>query len=110
MSYSKDSNQGNVRNFEDEEYYLDYLEHERHMFAWCLERYKGMPSEMAKQQAESFYPYEPSAKAFRGLIFHDEAWHWAMLKIVGDFYWKLRPDLKQASADYRTESKNFSKT
>jgi hypothetical protein len=40
----------------------------------------------------------------RGLLFHDEAWHWAMLQTAGPQYWVNRPELKQPSAAYRLES------
>jgi hypothetical protein len=47
------------------------------------------------------YPYESSDEPNRGLIFHDEAWHWAMLRIYGDAYAGDHPELAQPSAEYR---------
>lgn len=90
--------------------YIAYLEHERHMFAWCLVQYGNATPSEAMAFAESRYPYEPAAAPYRGLIFHDEAWHWAMLRIVGEGYWKLRPELQDTPPEYRTESQTFDET
>lgn len=87
-----------------EQEYLDYLESERHMYAWCLVAYAGLLPSDAREAAQSFYPYEPAGKHLRGLVFHDHAWHWAMLRIVGESYWVKRPDLLEWSAEYRAES------
>ncbi len=70
---------------EDETEYLGYLEHARHMFAWCLTRYSGLSPDVAAREATSFYDYQPASDPCRGLVFHDQAWHWAMLRIRGDF-------------------------
>jgi len=88
----------------DESSYLDYLEHERHMFAWCLVTFGGIALPEAQSAALSFYAYEQSTDAHRGLVFHDEAWHWAMGRIIGERYWVARPDLERPSSAYRTES------
>jgi hypothetical protein len=53
------------------------------------------------------YPYEPSSDAYRGLAFHDEAWHWAMLTIHGDMYWLRDRALEVPSEAYRLESESF---
>lgn len=65
------------------------------MYAWCLVAYAGLLPSDAREAVRSFYPYEP---------FHDHAWHWAMLRIVGESYWVKRPDLLEWSAEYRAES------
>lgn len=91
----------------DEKRYAHYLESERHMYAWCLVTYGGVPETAARAQAEEFYPFEPASDPYRTLVFHDEAWHWVMLKIVGGFYWKARPELAQSSAEYRAESDRY---
>jgi hypothetical protein len=38
--------------------------------------------------------------SFRGLAFHDLAWHWAMLRLKGEMYWQRHPDLAKPSAAY----------
>jgi hypothetical protein len=94
---------------DDEVGYVRQLEHERHMFAWCLEEYGGVGAAEATSQAQHFYEYESASGRCRGLHFHDEAWHWAMLKVFGEAYWSRRPDLETASAAYRFESARFEK-
>ncbi|WP_247703154.1 hypothetical protein [Streptomyces sp. F63] len=46
------------------------------------------------------YPYEPDGDSDRGLIFHDEAWHWAMPAIHGDRCVVEHPGLARPSAEY----------
>jgi hypothetical protein len=91
----------------DEKEYGWYLDHERHMFAWCLVVYGGVSEMLARSQATEFYPFESATKPYRGLVFHDEAWHWAMLEVFGKHYWQARPELEHASADYRAESERY---
>ena len=92
----------------DEKEYVEYLDHERHLFAWCLCLYGGTSQADARVRAEAFYPYESAATgSLRGLVFHDEAWHWAMLKIFGEQYWQARPELESPSVDYRAESQRY---
>ena len=88
----------------NEKEYADYLAHERHMFAWCLVTHGGFTHATALARAEQRYPYEAPTEPHRGLVFHDEAWHWAMLTLFGEQYWRSRPELQSPSADYRTES------
>lgn len=90
-----------------EQKYLAHLQHERHMYAWCLHTYGDLPQEDAIRLAEAFYEYESPSANLRGLVFHDEAWHWAMMEIVGDFYWKSRPDLASISKEYEEESERY---
>ncbi len=33
-------------------------------------------------------------------MFHDESWHWAMLRLHGDLYWQHRPELLHPPTDY----------
>jgi hypothetical protein len=89
-----------------EEEYLASLEHERHMFAWCLVQHGSFTPEAAAQKALDFYQYEPPEEEHRGLVFHDEAWHWAMLGI-SPRYWRTHPELAHASDAYRAESRRF---
>jgi hypothetical protein len=91
----------------DETEYLEYLEHERHMFAWGLARYSLLSPDVAAQEATSFYAYEPSSDPYRGLVFHDQAWHWVMLRVHGEFYWKSNRELGMPSAEYQMESEAF---
>lgn len=44
----------------------------------------------------------------RGSLFHDSAWHWAMLHVVGEQYWQRRPDLAHESEGFREEADSFS--
>lgn len=92
---------------EDETEYLEYLEHERHMLAWCLVRYSAVSPDVAARVATSFYLYQPASDPNRGLVFHDQAWHWAMLRICGAFYWTSDPKLETPSAEYQMESDAF---
>jgi hypothetical protein len=87
-----------------EKAYLEYLACETHMFAWCLITHGGIPLSAARAEAEQFYAYESATEPFRGIIFHDEAWHWAMLKLFGERYWMSHPELESPSTDYRVES------
>lgn len=73
--------------------YLEYLRAERARYAWALRTHGGVPAAQADEAAERRYPYEPPDAPHRGLIFHDEAWHWAMLELEGEDYAVLRPEL-----------------
>ncbi|MGW6691894.1 hypothetical protein [Streptomyces sp. NPDC054961] len=59
-----------------------------------------MSPEEAGEAALERYPYEPAEATNRGLIFHDEAWHRAMLAIHGDRYEADHPELVHPSPDY----------
>jgi hypothetical protein len=87
-----------------EKEYVSRLESERRMFAWCLNTYGSIALPEAQSAAESRYPYEPAGDSSRGLIFHDEAWHWAMLHMLGEGYWRARPELETPSPEYRVEA------
>lgn len=86
--------------FADEDEYLASLEGERSRYAWVLRMYGGVPSAEAETAAERFYEYEPTGP-YRGLVFHDEAWHWAMLRVKGDDYVTRYPELVDPPAEYR---------
>ncbi len=97
----------NQSNWKESEY-IQYLHHERHMFAWCFVAYGKSSEDDAKKLAEEFYYYEPAdVGELRGLVFHDEAWHWAMLKIFGGQYWIKFPHLESVPTDYRIESARY---
>jgi hypothetical protein len=90
-----------------EEEYLRYLAGERHLFAWTLEKYDGFAAPVAKQRAFEFYPQKPPTDRYRCLVFHDLAWHWAMLQVFGEQYWIARPDLEQPGPEYLEESQRW---
>ena len=81
--------------------YIRYLDAERRAFAWVMTAYGDMAPPQAVAAALERYPYEPPDSPHRGLIFHDEAWHWAMLRIHGETYMIEHPDLAVPPAAYR---------
>ncbi|WP_459185575.1 hypothetical protein [Streptomyces sp.] len=85
----------------EEAEYLDYLQSEWHGYAWVMQHHGGLSPQEAREAALARYPYEPADAPYRGLIFHDEAWHWAMLAIHGDRYTAEHPELVDPSPDYR---------
>ncbi len=87
--------------------YVRYLVHERHMFAWCLITHGGVAPVAALTQAEVRYPFEAATEPFRGIIFHDVAWHWAMLALFGQRYWHSHPEFQFQSDGYRAESYKY---
>ncbi|WP_327733149.1 hypothetical protein OG749_04040 [Streptomyces nojiriensis] len=84
-----------------EEEYLDCLRSERRGYAWVMRHHGGLTHEEAWEAALKWYPYEPDGDPLRGLVFHDEAWHWAMLAVHGAGYVVERPDLVHPSPAYR---------
>lgn len=84
-----------------EEEYRRYLELERRGYAWVMERHGGMSPEQAEQAALEWYHYESADEPCRGLVFHDESWHWAMLAIHGPDYVVEHPELVEPSPEYR---------
>ena len=90
-----------------EEEYLAYLEGERHMYAWCLVEHGARAPADAEREALAAYLYEPPTDDARGLLFHELAWHFAMLALFGDRYWTKRRDLERASDAYKAESARF---
>ncbi|MEU1803156.1 hypothetical protein [Streptomyces sp. NPDC019937] len=83
-----------------EEEYVAYLHDERRRYAWVMRRYGGLARAQAWEAARGHYPYEPRDEPCRGLVFHDEAWHWAMLTLHGHRYPVERPELAEPSAEY----------
>ncbi|MCB0062435.1 MAG: hypothetical protein KDE19_09975 [Caldilineaceae bacterium] len=75
------------------------------MYKWCLIHIGGYPEHEATQEALVFCEYEPPEEEYRWLVFHDEAWHWAMLEIYGNLYWLSKPELLEPSAEYGAEYK-----
>jgi hypothetical protein len=87
-----------------EEEYLKYLNDERKLYAWVLKNYGNFDADTARTEANEFYNFEERGTSHRGLVFHDLAWHWAMLKIHGEQYWLNEPGLETPSEDYELES------
>ena len=83
--------------------YLDQLKQQRHMYEWCLKHIGRYPENKATEEAERVYAYKPSSDEYRGLVFHDDAWHWAMLKLKGEQYWLNCPECKSPSPEYEQE-------
>lgn len=93
MTSNWDSQPENDSTWTEEEY-RDYLEEERRLFALALVEFGSFSEAMANKEALKRYPYEPPETPFRGLIFHDLAWHWAMCRIHGHGYWWSQPELQ----------------
>lgn len=85
----------------DEKEYLSDLHDERQSFIWCLMKYGKYSLESATEKAFKLYCYEPPTHKYRWLVFHDEAWHWAMLQIFGEGYWAKYPEYESPSKEYR---------
>ncbi|MEU7314920.1 hypothetical protein [Streptomyces sp. NPDC007083] len=85
----------------DEDEYRDCLRSERRAYAWVMQHHGGLTPAEAEDAALEQYPYEPPDAPFRGLVFHDEAWHWAMLAIHGDRYVVEHPELVGPPHEYR---------
>jgi hypothetical protein len=83
-----------------EDEYAQYLQGERTRYAWVMRTYGAMTPAQAEEAAIRHYPYEPPETPFRGLVFHDEAWHWAMLTLKGDQYVLCHPELVEPPAAY----------
>jgi hypothetical protein len=83
-----------------EDEYAEYPHGERRCFAWVMRRYGGCTPAQAETAALERYPYEPNDAPFRGFIFHDHSWHWAMLAIHGNFYWVEHPELRDPPPEY----------
>jgi len=86
-----------------EEEYLSSLREQRHMFAWCMVNIGELSIEDAKLASENFYVYEPPTDQNRWLVFHEDAWYWAMRKLKGDQYWESHPEFKDESNEYKQE-------
>lgn len=85
----------------DETEYRAYLAAERRCYIWTLRRYGDFTPAQAEAEADTVYAYEPSETPYRGLVFHDEAWHWAMTRIFGTTYTVDHPELRSPSPEYR---------
>jgi hypothetical protein len=101
VGYNPYSEGVSAENEWDEDDYVRYLREERERYAWIMRRYGGLDSAQADAAAQECYPYEPADKPWRELVFHDEAWHWAMLRLHGDQYWQRFPELAEPPPEYR---------
>lgn len=88
-----------------EEAYVRDLEGGRRLFAWCFVNIGSRTEQQAWQAALEFYKYEPPEKEFRWLVFHEEAWCWAMQRLFGLDYYLTRPELAVPSAEYENEAR-----
>ncbi|WP_417763773.1 hypothetical protein [Shewanella sp.] len=70
----------------DETEYAATLLAERHMYAWTLQRYGQLTALAAQEKANAFYAYTAADVPLRELVFHNQAWHWAMLALFGERY------------------------
>ncbi|MGY6651589.1 hypothetical protein ACXIZN_05425 [Amycolatopsis sp. TRM77291] len=84
-----------------EDEYARCLASERERYAWVMRVYGSMTPAQSLDAAVRRYPYEESGNPFRGLVFHDEAWHWAMLALKGEAYWSSYPELAEPPTAYR---------
>ncbi|MEU1311900.1 hypothetical protein ABZ419_23815 [Streptomyces cinnamoneus] len=80
--------------------YVACLQGERRCYAWVMRRYGKLTLTESWAAALKCYPYEPADEPFRGLVFHDEAWHWAMSRIHGSRYTVEHPELAVPPAEY----------
>ena len=87
--------------------YQVLLVQQGHMYEWCLKNIGNLSEKDARKEAKEFYKYEPVSEKLRWLVFHEDAWHWAMLKIKGENWWVDFPELKEANAEYNREWERF---
>lgn len=80
--------------------YLDCLQSERRGYEWVMQHHGGLTQAQAREADLERYPYEPDDAPYRGLVFHDEAWHWAMQALHGDRYMVEHPELAHPSPEY----------
>lgn len=76
------------------------------MFAWVPRAYGSYPPSDADDAAIAHYPDEPPSD-LHGLIFHDEAWHWTMLRIHGEAYCLANPQLESPPQEYLDASSSL---
>ncbi|MEU3289658.1 hypothetical protein OG739_02285 [Streptomyces longwoodensis] len=81
--------------------YLEYLRAERRGYAWVMQYHGGLTPAEAHRAAAEHYPYEAEDDPYRTLVFHDEAWHWAMQAIHGERYASEHPELAHPSPAYQ---------
>jgi hypothetical protein len=91
----------------EEKEYLQQLKQQRHMYEWCLKHIGDYPENKAVEDADRVFSYKPSSDKYRWLVFHDDAWHWVMLKLKGDQYWENFLELKSPSAEYEREWEHY---
>jgi hypothetical protein len=95
-----------MREFTEEEYVAS-LNEQRHMYVWCLKSIGGLSDSDANSEAESIYRYKSQSEEHRYLVLHEDAWHWAMLKINGELYWITNPELQTESVEYNQEYERY---
>lgn len=90
-----------------EEEYLNQLKQQRHMFEWCLLNVGEYSRDKIKSVSNRLFSYKPESDEYRWLVFHEDAWHWAMLEIKGEGYWCKYPNLKDPSLEYEQECEHY---
>ncbi|MCL6416272.1 hypothetical protein MIB92_11465 [Aestuariirhabdus sp. Z084] len=90
-----------------EEEYLSQLKQQRHMFEWCLLNIGVYSQDEIESASKRLFSYKPESDEYRWLVFHDDAWHWAMLEIKGEGYWREYPNLKDESLEYKQEWERY---
>ncbi|MFI1968087.1 hypothetical protein BLA24_21190 [Streptomyces cinnamoneus] len=80
--------------------YVEYLQSERRLYAWVMRRHGNLTLPESWAAALAAYPYEPDGTPHRGLVFHDEPWHWAMLDLHGERYTVEHPELVHPPVEY----------
>jgi hypothetical protein len=83
-----------------EDEYVQCLRDERRRYSWVMQRHGDLDAIQADRAAVEQYPYEASDEPHRGLVFHDEAWNWAMRDIYGYEYRISHPHLVAQPAEY----------
>ncbi|GAA0236848.1 hypothetical protein [Cryptosporangium japonicum] len=83
-----------------EDEYVQCLRDERRRYGWVMQHYGDLDACQAGIAAEKRYPFEASDAPYRGLVFHDEAWQWAMRAIHGNEYSISHPHLVKPPAEY----------
>lgn len=91
----------------DETDYCKTLEHGRKMYAWCLVQLNGIDAAEAKARAEKRYPYQAPGTPYRGIIFHEDSFHIAMLDTHGNCYWVNKPELLEHKRAFDEESERL---
>jgi len=90
-----------------EEEYNSMLKQQSHMYDWCLRNIGKYSREEAKAETEEFYTYESPKESSRGLFFHEDAWHCAMLRLQGEQYWLSFSELEKESFEYSNEWERY---
>ncbi|HSH96323.1 MAG TPA: hypothetical protein VK968_19405 [Roseimicrobium sp.] len=86
--------------------YVAILTQERHMYAWTLVTFGAFRTEDAESHALQHYPYDPVGQN-NPFLFHERAWHYAMIELHGSTFWTTKPEILHAPAAYFEEEERF---